>query len=201
MGNYIWLIVVLWPIVTFLAVLFANSFLKSYLSKKGENVATHQDIEKLVDQMKAVTQATEEIKAEISDQVWNRQRLWELKRDTLLATSRSLAAFKSALIRLASTQSVLRENPESAVLLKENTAAIQKLSETFKDFKESVMAASLVVGADVRKSLSRLEEQSREISLSALAEDAKAYEKNHPQLGVIITETTRAIRKELGFDE
>jgi hypothetical protein len=36
--------------------------------------------------MKAVTQATKEIEAKISDDVWARQRRWELRRDILLQT-------------------------------------------------------------------------------------------------------------------
>jgi hypothetical protein len=51
---------------------FIGSFLGSYMKKKGENVATHEDIEKLVDQMKAVTQATKEIESRISGEAWER---------------------------------------------------------------------------------------------------------------------------------
>lgn len=83
----------LWPLVTFLLGLLANSFLKPYLSKKGENLATKEDIQDLVKQTKALTQATEEIKAEISVDVWYRQRQWELKRD---AVSSVMLAFSKA---------------------------------------------------------------------------------------------------------
>ncbi len=41
----------------------AGAFIGSYLMKKGENLATHEDINKLVDQVKSVTQATKEIEA------------------------------------------------------------------------------------------------------------------------------------------
>ena len=44
----------------------AGAFIGSYLKKKGENLATHEDINKLVDQVKSVTQATKEIEAKIS---------------------------------------------------------------------------------------------------------------------------------------
>jgi hypothetical protein len=64
----------------------AGAYFSEYLKKKGENLATHEDINKLVDQVRAVTQATKEIEAKISDEVWNRQRLWEMKRDLLIAT-------------------------------------------------------------------------------------------------------------------
>jgi hypothetical protein len=40
--------------LTTLASAFIGSYLASYLKKKGENLATHEDIDKLVDQVRAV---------------------------------------------------------------------------------------------------------------------------------------------------
>lgn len=61
-----------------------GAYLGSYLKKKGENLATREDIEGLVEQVSAVTKATKEIEAKISSDVWDRQKQWELKRDLLL---------------------------------------------------------------------------------------------------------------------
>jgi hypothetical protein len=55
-----------------------------YLKKKGENLATHEDIGKLIDQVRAVTITTKEIEASISDRSWNRQKHWEMKRGSNL---------------------------------------------------------------------------------------------------------------------
>ncbi|MGC2282950.1 MAG: hypothetical protein WA603_23270 [Candidatus Acidiferrales bacterium] len=77
------LLAILWALSVIVA-LVVGRFLKSYMSQKGENLATHEDIEKLVDQMRAVTTATKEIEAKISDEVWDRQKRWELRRDLLL---------------------------------------------------------------------------------------------------------------------
>jgi len=38
----------LWPLSVIVS-LFIGAFLKSYMGKKGENLATHEDIEKLVE--------------------------------------------------------------------------------------------------------------------------------------------------------
>jgi hypothetical protein len=80
-------------ILTALATLvsaFAGSYLAGYLKQKGENLATHEDIDKLVDQVAAVTTTTKKIEAEISSDVWDRQKRWELKRDTLLQAAARL---------------------------------------------------------------------------------------------------------------
>jgi hypothetical protein len=71
----------------------AGAFLGSYLRKKGENLATHEDIDKLIDQVAAVTDATETIKAQIGSDLWTRQSVWQQKRDAyakILNVSHSL---------------------------------------------------------------------------------------------------------------
>ena len=64
------------PVLLFIAG-FAGAFLSSYLKKKGENLATHEDLEKLVVQMEATTTATKAIEARISHGVWDQQQRWE----------------------------------------------------------------------------------------------------------------------------
>lgn len=67
-----------------------GSFLGAYLKKKGENLATHEDVDKLVEQIKAISQATKIIESNISDKSWDRQRHWELKRDAVFAVMQAL---------------------------------------------------------------------------------------------------------------
>jgi hypothetical protein len=55
----------------------AGAYFGSYFKKKGENLATREDIE-------AITTKQEEIKDLISNRAWDRQRLWEMKHDALL---------------------------------------------------------------------------------------------------------------------
>lgn len=69
----------------------ALPYLKSWAAKKGENLATHDDLDKLVDQMRAVTKAQEDIRADIEKGLWNQKRHWEIKRDILFETARKAA--------------------------------------------------------------------------------------------------------------
>jgi hypothetical protein len=79
---------------------FIGSFLGSYLKKKGENLATHEDLDKLVEQVRAVTTTTKEIEAKISTDVWDRQKRWEMKREVLFEATRRLGAVEDSLISL-----------------------------------------------------------------------------------------------------
>jgi hypothetical protein len=52
----------------------AGAYLGAYLRKKGENLTTHEDIEKLNDQVRVVTTTTKKIEAKISGELWNREK-------------------------------------------------------------------------------------------------------------------------------
>lgn len=56
-----------------------GTYFGSYLKKKAENQATHEDIDKLVDQVSAVTTATKQIESTISNDLWRRERKAELQ--------------------------------------------------------------------------------------------------------------------------
>ncbi len=70
-------------------------FLGTYSAKKGENLATKEDIAEL-------TRIAEGIKAKISDDVWDRQKQWEMRRDAVSDAWRALRELEISLIELHS---------------------------------------------------------------------------------------------------
>jgi len=90
--------------------LFWKSFLPGYLNKKAENYATHEDINKLVDQVQAVTTATEQIKARISNEVWDRQKQWELRREMIIEISKAISEIEETLLRVKSALDIRDES-------------------------------------------------------------------------------------------
>jgi hypothetical protein len=64
-------------------------------------LATHEDIDKLVDQVRAVTQTTKEIEARISNEVWDRQKLWEMKREVVFDAMKRVVQADNALLSFA----------------------------------------------------------------------------------------------------
>jgi hypothetical protein len=91
-----------------------GAYLGSYLKKKGENLATHEDIDKLIHQVSAVTDATETIKAQIGSDLWTRQIVWQQKRDAYAKILNVSHALRESLIDLsqafrASERSVTEE--------------------------------------------------------------------------------------------
>ena len=131
-----------------------GAYFGAYLKKKGENVATHEDIGKLVEQMAAVTKTTKGIEAAISDDIWGRQRRWELKRDTILQAMDEISNIQGPLSALTAAAVSLRvaddESRRSAAQERMNTAS-QELQVAVKDLFRSMYRIQLVCGVDVQK--------------------------------------------------
>jgi hypothetical protein len=80
---------ILWVLSVLLA-LFVGGFLKSYMSKKGENLATREDIAEL-------TRLTKEIEHTVSTKSWTREIRKEAAFDALKSLARVEAAVSSVL--------------------------------------------------------------------------------------------------------
>jgi hypothetical protein len=86
-------------------------YLSSYLKKKAEHLATKEDFEQLRAQTAALTQTTKEIEARISNDVWDRQKRWELKREVLFSAMRKVATVFEALKSLENLLQTELKNP------------------------------------------------------------------------------------------
>lgn len=106
---------------------FGGSYFGTYLKKKGENLATHEDIDKVVDQVKAVTQTTKEIESKISGDLWNKQKHWEMKRDAIFDMSRKISGVDDALSTVYSSNAHFQALAERADALSK-AEALAKVS-------------------------------------------------------------------------
>jgi hypothetical protein len=181
---------------------FIGSYLAGYLKKKGENLATHEDIDKLVDQVRAVTTATQEIEARISNEVWDRQRSWELKKETLLDAARALAVFESAVGRLNATYYALKDisDKDSPLYVKHEAKALTALSSASRSFDRAQLLVSLVSGKDVEKSFLVVNKMLMQLSKKITDGDSEVYSKSLPELRKAGHDLVVAVRKELGVE-
>jgi hypothetical protein len=187
--------------LTTLVSAFVGSYLASYLKKKGENLATHEDIDKLVDQVRAVTTATKEIEERIESSVWSKQRHWEMKRDALFASVQALDRTKTAFVELWASQLFEVGDPE----YKEKRVTAEKWLAEISRYDETRSRTSLVCRIAVRKALGEASQLFRSraglvlkskldkdgfAAASAAARDAirKVYELARAELGIVLAE-------------
>ena len=194
----------LWPALTLVVGLFTGSYLKSYIGKKGENLATHEDIQKLVDQVKAVTQATKEIEAKISDDVWNRQKRWEVKKEALFDYMRELGGLEDALSTFGSTQLAIVQSGESADAphwIDRRVEAVEKWTKCSLSYSQAEMRAILVSGQETRNIIHGVGVLLRTLVKEVFAGKPRAYFESLPQIAADLQSVTIAVRRELGIEE
>lgn len=86
-----------WSYLLVVIATFAGGFLGAYFKRKGENLATKQDYESLLNQVKKTTSATESIKINLSKGNWLHQQSWYLKEKYYTGLLESLYLLKLSL--------------------------------------------------------------------------------------------------------
>jgi hypothetical protein len=171
--------------LTTLVSAFVGSYLAGYLKKKGENLATKEDIQDLAAQTALLTQTAKEIEAKITDKVWDRQKRWELKRDQILQAVKGVSAVKNALIGFQFGRA-------TATIV---TMATWDLASD--ELERTIGTLGLVCGTELCNALENFLMFNRKTSIQILEGDTEAFSKNSNELAIQLNAITKAMRKEL----
>lgn len=74
--------------------------LDSYTAEFAKQVARHQNLDKLVEEARRITDAAERIKSELSHENWDRQTRWTAKRDLYVQIAQTLGDLRRANITM-----------------------------------------------------------------------------------------------------
>ena len=193
MDNYIYLA------LTSLTSAFVGSFLAGYLKKKGESLATHEDFEKVLGEMRVVTKTTKEIEASITDKAWDRQRRWELKRDVLFEAARRLAEIDDTLISLTSTFQ-LAHQPRAKEWEDEKVKVEERWFKASAAFEETRLLVEVICEnetIDVFKAVARI---ANRIAVDIVKKNPEGYGDLDRTFAMNLSSARTAIRKELGIE-
>jgi hypothetical protein len=189
-----------WGLTT-LGSAFIGSFLASYLKKKGENLATHEDLDKLVEQVRVVETTTQEIEAKISSDVWDRQKRWEMKRDVLFEATKRLRTVEGSLMDLQNTYETARRNPLGAGWAEFKVKANQQWFDEKRKFEETCLLMAITCGKDVKEACDDIRAFMTQIAAKINKDDTEIYAKSSRDLLNRVDAVTTAIRKELETDK
>jgi hypothetical protein len=133
----------------------AGVYLSSYLKKKAEGLATKEDFKDLKEQTAELTRTTKKIEAEIDQDLWDRQKRWELRRDVMFEAAKAVGAVKDALNRMHGTwmtdkQNAAQGKPTRPDKQGEAYAAFNKAAE---EMDQAFMLVAIACGNDVRDRL------------------------------------------------
>ena len=175
-------------------ILLFGLYLKSYFSKKGENLATKEDFKELKAQTAELRQATKEIEAKIDDQVWSRQRQWEMKRDILLEATKRITEANDAVWGWNADFQYLEKNPNED-RSESLPGAVKRWLKAYDGYGLSVALIELVGSDEVLGPLKRLAAHLCELNDFIL--DERNPEEKYKQLETLILEAKAAIRIEI----
>jgi hypothetical protein len=181
---------------------FFGWFLKPYLGKKGD-LASHEDIDKVRDEVHAVAATTKQIEAKISGEVWDRQKRWELKRDLLFD-----AVKKSAAVHQALTKAHAAYQTDKAAMARgepgragEPIKASSAFLEATAELDDTYLLVSLVSGGEARKALGEFIPLARDIGMKLTDGHPEAMQESRSELSKKLAAVTAAVRKELEIDK
>jgi len=194
--------VIVWGLGTLLAG-FVGGYLASYMKKKGENLATHEDIAMLVDQVRAITTTTKEIEAKISSEIWDRQKRWELKRDAVFEATRKMQPLVDALLKLYShlqtdKQARSKGKPERP---EERVEITRTFNQAASDFDNTTLLASVVCGNELVATMREFSLFIRGTSIKLSIENVETFGSLGAEVAGKLSAVTSAIRKELEVDK
>ena len=182
---------------------FFGWFLKPYLGKKGQDLASHEDMDKVLDQVRAVAAKTKEIEAKISGEVWDRQKRWELKRDVLFEAVKKSAAVHQALTKVhavyqSDKAALARGEPGGT---DEHVKASGLLLEATAELDDTYLLVSLVSGGETRKALGEFIPLARDIGMKLTDRQLDTLQEARSEVSKKLAAVTAAVRKELEIDK
>lgn len=176
-----------------------GAYLGAYLKKKGGNLATQEDIDKLVEQVRGVTVAIKEIESRIEDEAWDRQRRWELKRDVLFEINKAMTQMVSS---LAIWNGIVEmDSAKGTPRWEKRAEASKKFNEAASGFDESAFRADLVCGIEMARQLYKFGIFMREVADEIYEGKTEAFKDALVQMTLKRDGIKLASRRELGFDE
>jgi hypothetical protein len=141
--DWTWLYVVGGVVLNNIVLFFWKPWAQAYAGEKAKNIARKEDLDKILAEVRAVTAATEAIKADINGGLWERQMHWNQKRDLYAGALRLLIKLRQLYFVILNPPRKEDVDPASREVLEAETELVQywALAQIFSN-QEGVNALS-----------------------------------------------------------
>jgi len=112
-----------------------------YGRERGKNLATHEDLSLVADQLRQTTRAVEEVKAAITGELWLKQEVWRFKKDQYMLL---LEAFYELLVDTRKAEA------------KSTAEQLQRYEALLERFMKTRIRAGLLLPDEMNKLLRQL---------------------------------------------
>jgi hypothetical protein len=187
-----------WGLTTLVGA-FVGSYLAGYLKKKAENLATHEDFEKLLAEQKTTIEATKVIEARISIDAWSQQQRWDVQKAALLESLKELATAEAFLFRLVHAFSETKDRPECWD--ERRKEANEKYADAINNFWRTQLAMEIVCGKAIGNQFQGINHLfTRVLNKARQGDFSDIWDKQHPEILAAKRELGETIRMQLEFD-
>jgi hypothetical protein len=175
----------------------------AYFKKRGEDQAMKEGFAEVLRQTTETTKATKAIEAKISEEVWDRQKQWELKREVLFDTARRMSTAWDILKNLENHLQTGIKNPAGKTApwvqlgIDENTKWFRAMAA----LHESRLFITVTCGKEVLGAINKYVHLITMVAAKIHQGDPTIFKSSWAQLDTLHDAVSASIRKELGVDE
>jgi hypothetical protein len=187
-------------LVLYALMLGAGIYFKSYFDKKGANLATKEDFRDLKAQTAELRQATKEIEAKIDEQVWNKQRQWEMKKEILLEGAKRLAEVDESLLKFGTAKKLVFAQPTNITLVENQNKCANRWDKASAAFDESRLLIEIACDNELAEAFSSLGVFANNLAAALSADNFQFYQTSQRELFMKRERARLAIRKSLGLE-
>lgn len=184
--------------VLFCIVAALGAYIGTYLKVRGESWAKEKDIDRVVNEVRSVTETTKRIEATISHEFWDRQKLWEMKREVLFEASKAVARIEERLMRWQAVLGVAKDRADSAEWREWWHDALVEWREALANFENTQGLVIVVCSFETTAEFLKFGPLLGEISKGLAKKDLDIYDDRQEELNKASFRLRFAIRKELG---
>ena len=132
--------------------------LDSYTDEFAKQVVRHQNLEKVVEETRRITDAAEKIKSELSHENWDRQTRWTAKRDLYVRIAEALGEFRNLNVTLKGMEHLrltrdLSDPSYGPVFQKRREQNARQMDEAMMKWHNAVDTAPLMIPDEAYKPL------------------------------------------------
>ncbi len=181
-----------------------GAYIGTYLNQRAKNAADNANWQEVFRQTQAITAATENIKAAISDDIWDRQEHWKLKRDVVFDAIHALADLDGAINKLGNALSLSAVNPseEMKTWIKEQKYEAGKLHmQCSTAFQRAHSVADLAIHGGLSRAMSAYFQCAGKLLIEIQKGIAHYDPKSRLELATLHNAVIIAARRELGVRE
>jgi hypothetical protein len=174
-----------------------GAFIGTYLKKKAKNLATHEDLDKMVAQMAAITERTKSIEATISSEVWDKQKQWEMKREVLFEAAKRIAEVDGALASFGAITR-LSEGEGGDTIYEALRKVRERWTKASAAMDETLLLVAIVCEKETVYVCYAFQHMATNIALKVAKNEPNALAELRTAFHVSLSATRNSIRKELG---